>query len=383
MLGDTIENVSSDMDTIMIRQPLGVCGGITPFNFPAMIPLWMFPVAVTTGNTFVMKPSEIDPGPTMMLAQLAKEAGLPDGVLNIVHGAKDAVNFVCDHPTIRAVSFVGSTEIGHLVHTRATAAGKRCQANLGAKNHGVVLPDADKEQTLAALCGAAFGAAGQRCMALSTGVLVGETREWCDDLVAEAKKLEPNFGMVPSADLGPVVSTAAKARIEGLIQSAVDQGATLLLDGRGHAVPEYPDGNFIAPTIIADVTTDMDCYKEEIFGPVLVLLNADSLEDATGIVNANPYGNGAAIFTQSGASARKFQHEVDAGQVGLNTPIPVPLPMFSFTGSRASIVGGPHFYGKQGVDFYTQCKTVTSLWAAPTGSATGDHVNMPMLGEKK
>jgi malonate-semialdehyde dehydrogenase (acetylating) / methylmalonate-semialdehyde dehydrogenase len=292
------------------------------------------------------------------------------GVLNIIHGTKDAVNFICDHPEIRAVSFVGSNPIGHLVHARATrngsstfdttatllsmepkllttlsglldmcAAGKRCQANLGAKNHGVILPDADREQTIAALAGAAFGAAGQRCMALSTGVMVGETRAWLDDLVGVAAELEPNFGKVPTADLGPVVTAEAKARIERLIASAEEQGATILLDGRGYHVEEYPDGNFVGPTIIADVTPDMDCYKEEIFGPVMVLLNADTLDEAIAIVNANPFGNGTAIFTQSGASARKFQHEIDCGQVGINVPIPVPLPFFSFTGSRGSIVG--------------------------------------------
>jgi hypothetical protein len=333
-------------------------------------------------------------------------------------------------------------------------AGKRCQANLGAKNHGVILPDADREQTIAALAGAAFGAAGQRCMALSTGVMVGETRAWLDDLVAVASNLEPNFGKVPTADLGPVVTVEAKTRVEGLITSAEEQGATILLDGRGYSVEGYPDGNFVGPTIIADVTPDMDCYKEEIFGPVMVLLNADSLDEAISIVNANPFGNGTAVFTQSGASARKFQHEIDCGQVGINVPIPVPLPMFSFTGSRASIVGmstaeprpappstphhspalkptarcrttqrkvrrrhrvrtnqiiccvamccavlccavlcallllsrsstgGPHFYGKQGVDFYTQCKTVTSLWVEPAEDREIDkHLNFKASGK--
>jgi len=318
----------------------------------------------------------------MMLAQLAKEAGLPDGVLNIIHGTKDSVNFICDHPDIRAVSFVGSNPIGHLVHARSTRNGKRCQANLGAKNHGVILPDADREQTIAALAGAAFGAAGQRCMALSTGVMVGETRGWLDDLVEVAAKLEPNFGKVPTADLGPVVTVEAKARIESLITSAEEQGATILLDGRGYSVEEYPEGNFVGPTIIADVTPDMDCYKEEVFGPVMVLLNADTLDEAISIVNANPFGNGTAVFTQSGASARKFQHEIDCGQVGINVPIPVPLPFFSFTGSRASIVGGPHFYGKQGVDFYTQCKTVTSLWVEPTADREIDkHLNFKASGK--
>ena len=330
-----------------------------------------------------MKPSEIDPGPPMMLAKLAKEAGLPDGVLNIIHGTKDAVNFVCDHPDIRAVSFVGSNPVGQLVHKRATASGKRCQANLGAKNHGIVLPDADKAHFLSSLAGAAFGAAGQRCMALSTLVMVGETREWLDELVEMSRDLKPNFGMEPDADLGPLVTVQAKERVEALITSAVEQGATLLLDGRDCNVEGYPNGNFVGPTIIADVTLDMDCYTEEIFGPVLVCLNEDTLDGAITAVNANPYGNGTAIFTQSGASARKFQHEIDVGQVGINVPIPVPLPMFSFTGSRASIVGGPHFYGKQGVDFYTQCKTVTAQWKEVSGESVAAAVNMPILGEKK
>lgn len=318
----------------------------------------------------------------MMLARLAKEAGLPDGVLNIIHGTKDAVNFVCDHPDIRAVSFVGSNPVGHLVHKRSTANGKRCQANLGAKNHGVILPDADKSHAISSLAGAAFGAAGQRCMALSTLVMVGETRTWLDEVVELSRNLEPNFGMVPTADLGPLVSPESKQRVERLIASAVEQGATLLLDGRNCTVEGYPNGNFVGPTIIADVTKDMDVYTEEIFGPVLICLNAEDLDEAIETVNSNPYGNGTAIFTSSGANARKFQHLIDVGQVGINVPIPVPLPMFSFTGSRASIVGGPHFYGKQGLDFYTQCKTVTSMWKEPTGEAAKATVNMPVLGAK-
>mmetsp|Transcript_81853 Transcript_81853/g.226848 ORF Transcript_81853/g.226848 Transcript_81853/m.226848 type:complete len:522 (+) Transcript_81853:68-1633(+) len=360
--GEMSEQVASDVDTYSVRQPLGVCAGICPFNFPAMIPLWMFPVAITCGNTFVVKPSERVPLTAMRLVELAKEAGVPDGVVNVIHGAHDAVNFICDAPEIRAISFVGGNAAGQHIHARGTANGKRVQANMGAKNHGVVLPDADKESVLNKLTGAAFGAAGQRCMALSTAIFVGETEAWLGDLAAKASKLRLGAGTDPAADLGPVISPASKARIEGLIASAEQEGARVILDGRGVSVEGYPEGNFVAPTIISDVTTSMRCYKEEIFGPVLVVLKADTLESAISIINSNPFGNGTAIFTNSGAEARRFQMDVDCGQVGINVPIPVPLPHFSFTGSRASFVGSTNFYGKSGVHFYTQVKTITASW---------------------
>jgi len=360
--GEMSEQVSSEVDLYSIRQPLGVCAGIAPFNFPAMIPLWMFPVAITCGNTFVLKPSERVPLSAMRLVELAKDAGVPDGVVNVIHGGHDAVNFICDAPEIKAISFVGGNAAGQHIHARGTANGKRVQANMGAKNHGVIMPDADKQSTLNKLTGAAFGAAGQRCMALTTAIFVGETEAWIDDLKSKASQLKVGAGTDPSADFGPVISPAAKARIEGLIGSAEEEGATLVMDGRNASVEDYPNGNWVSPTIISDVTTDMQCYKEEIFGPALVILKAKTLDEAIEIINNNPYGNGGAIFTSSGATARKFQTEADIGQLGINVPIPVPLPHFSFTGSRASFIGSNNFFGKGGVHFYTQIKTITASW---------------------
>lgn len=368
-MGEYVSNVSSGIDTYSIREPLGVCAGICPFNFPAMIPLWMFPVAVTCGNTFILKPSEKDPGASMILAELAMEAGLPDGVLNIVHGTNDTVNAICDDADIRAVSFVGSNTAGMHIYSRASAKGKRVQSNMGAKNHGIVLPDANVDATLNALVAAGFGAAGQRCMALSTVVFVGDSKSWEEKLVERAKSLKVNVGTDPDADLGPVISKQAKERVCRLVQSGVESGARLLLDGRKLVVPGYEKGNFIGPTILSDVTADMECYKEEIFGPVLICMQADSFDEAINIVNRNPYGNGAAIFTTSGAAARKFQTQIEAGQVGINVPIPVPLPFFSFTGSKASFAGDLNFYGKAGVNFFTQIKTVTQQWKnLPSGA---------------
>ncbi len=361
-LGELANNVATGVDTYTLLQPLGVCAGITPFNFPAMIPLWMFPMAIATGNTFVLKPSEQDPMVTMRLVELALEAGLPKGVLNVVHGGEDVVNAICDHPDIKAVSFVGSTRVGTHVYNRASLAGKRVQCMMGAKNHAVILPDANKEQTLNAMAGAAFGAAGQRCMAASTVVLVGEARGWIPELVAKAKTLKVNAGTEPGTDVGPVISCAARERIEALIASGIEQGATLQLDGRRPDVAGFERGNFVGPTIFSGVKPGMRIYDEEIFGPVLVILEADTLDDAIALVNSNPNGNGTAVFTQSGAAARRFQEEIDVGQVGINLPIPVPLPMFSFTGSRASKLGDLGPYGKQVVTFYTQTKTVTARW---------------------
>ncbi|CAG8610367.1 39672_t:CDS:10, partial [Gigaspora margarita] len=312
--------VATDMDTYTIREPLGVTAGICPFNFPAMIPLWMFPLSIAAGNTMIIKPSERDPGAALILAQLAKEAGVPSGVLNVVHGSIDTVNFICDNEHIKAISFVGSDRAGKYIYKRGTANGKRVQANLGAKNHGVIMPDANKNYTLNQLAGSAFGAAGQRCMALSTVVLVGEAKEWLPELVERASKLKISGGMEPDTDLGPLITHQAKERVENLIQSGVDQGAKLILDGRNPVVPEkYKNGNFVGPTILADVKPHMDCYKEEIFGPVLIALNVDTLDDAIGLINNNPYGNGTAIFTSNGN-------------------------------------------GRSGLQFYTQTKTVTTLW---------------------
>ncbi|WP_201616096.1 CoA-acylating methylmalonate-semialdehyde dehydrogenase [Psychrobacter immobilis] len=360
-IGDFVENVASGVDTYSIWQPLGVCAGITPFNFPAMIPLWMFPMAIATGNTFILKPSEQDPMVTMRLVELAVEAGVPEGVLNVVHGGKATVDAICDHPDIKAVSFVGSTAVGKHVYERASKSGKRAQCMMGAKNHGVILPDANREQTLNQLAGAAFGAAGQRCMALSVVVLVGAAGEWIDDIKAKAEGLVVSAGK-NDKDLGPLISPAAKARVEHLIGTGVEEGASLLLDGRGITVEGYEKGNFVGPTIFDNVTSDMQIYQQEIFGPVLCIMRAADLNEAIELLNANPHGNGTAIFTQSGAAAHKFQQDVQVGQIGINLPIPVPLPMFSFSGSRASKLGDLGPYGKQAVQFYTQTKTVTARW---------------------
>ncbi|MBA4272777.1 MULTISPECIES: CoA-acylating methylmalonate-semialdehyde dehydrogenase [Pseudomonas] len=361
-MGEFAENVAGGVDTYTLRQPIGVCAGITPFNFPAMIPLWMFPMAIACGNTFVLKPSEQDPLSTMLLVELAIEAGVPAGVLNVVHGGKDVVDGLCTHKDIKAVSFVGSTAVGTHVYDLAGKHGKRVQSMMGAKNHAVVLADANREQALNALVGAGFGAAGQRCMATSVVVLVGAAKQWLPDLKALAQKLTVNAGNEPGTDVGPVISKKAKARILELIESGIKEGAKLELDGRDISVPGYEQGNFVGPTLFSGVTTDMQIYTQEIFGPVLVVLEVDTLDQAIALVNANPFGNGTGLFTQSGAAARKFQTEIDVGQVGINIPIPVPVPFFSFTGSRGSKLGDLGPYGKQVVQFYTQTKTVTARW---------------------
>ncbi|WP_107313146.1 CoA-acylating methylmalonate-semialdehyde dehydrogenase [Burkholderia metallica] len=361
-LGEFAENVAGGVDTYTLRQPLGVCAGITPFNFPAMIPLWMFPMAIVCGNTFVLKPSEQDPMTTMELVELAIEAGVPKGVLNVVHGGKEVVDAICTHPLVKAISFVGSTAVGTHVYNLGSAHGKRVQSMMGAKNHAVVLPDANREQAINALVGAGFGAAGQRCMATSVAVLVGNARDWLPDIVEKAKALKVNAGAEAGTDVGPVVSKVAKERILSLIDAGVKEGAKLELDGRDVKVNGYEHGNFVGPTIFSGVKTDMSIYTHEIFGPVLVVMEADTLDDAIALVNANPFGNGVGLFTQSGAAARKFQSEIDVGQVGINIPIPVPVPFFSFTGSRGSKLGDLGPYGKQVVQFYTQTKTVTARW---------------------
>lgn len=344
-----------------------------------MIPLWCIPIATITGNTLILKPSERDPGAAMILAELCQKAGFPDGVVNIVHGAHNTVNFILDDPAIKAISFVGGNKAGEYIFSRGSANGKRVQANLGAKNHAAVLPDCNKNQFLNAIVGAAFGAAGQRCMALSTLVMVGETKEWLPELAELAKGLSVNGGFEEAADLGPVISPQSKERIESLIASAEKEGAKILLDGRGFAPSKYPNGNWVGPTIITDVTKDMECYKQEIFGPVLVCLNVETLDDAVELINSNEYGNGVAIFTRSGATAEKFRRNIEAGQVGINVPIPVPLPMFSFTGNKKSVAGGgaSTFYGKPGINFYTQLKTVTALWQSADAISKKADVAMP------
>ncbi|KAJ5948472.1 aldehyde dehydrogenase [Penicillium verhagenii] len=378
MKGEVLE-VAKDMETRTYREPLGVVAVICPFNFPAMIPLWCIPIATITGNTVVLKPSERAPGAAMILMELAGKAGFPKGVINVVHGAHDTVNFLLDAPAVKAISFVGSNKAGEYIFAKGSANGKRVQANLGAKNHAVVLPDSDKDSTLDAIIAAAFGAAGQRCMALSAVVFVGETQSWLPELVERAKALSMNGGFESEADLGPVVTPQSKTRIENLVASAETEGAKILCDGRGIKPSKYPNGNWVAPTIISEVTPSMQCYTEEVFGPVLVCLQVESLDQAIELVNENPYGNGTAIFTSSGISAERFRKNIQAGQVGVNVPIPVPLPMFSFTGNKKSVAGGGAntFYGRPGVNFYTQLKTVTSKWSGRDSQPVKATLSMP------
>lgn len=341
-----------------------VTAGICPFNFPAMIPLWMFPMALATGNTMVLKPSERDPGAAMMLAELAAQAGVPAGALNIVHGSHGVVNAILDSPDIGAVAFVGSDAGGQHVYSRGCAHGKRVQSNQGAKNHAVVMPDANFDATVAALTGAAFGAAGQRCMAISVAVFVGEgsMAKYETALADKARSLKVGAGWEPGTDVGPVITVAARERCERLIASGLAQGAGCPVDGRGIVVPGYERGNFVGPTLLTGVTPDMDCYNEEIFGPVLCCMEVPDMEAALAVINANPHGNGTAVFTSHGATARKFQHEVDVGMVGINIPIPVPLPYFSFTGWRQSFQGDLQMMGKMGAQFFTRTKTITASW---------------------
>jgi len=364
-LGELAENAATGIDVYTLKQPLGVGAGITAFNFPVMLPCWMFPVSVACGNTFVLKPSEQDPSPSILLVDLAHEAGLPPGVLNVVHGGPEVAQQLCEHPDIKAVSFIGSTRVGTQIYRWASESGKRAQAMMGAKNHCVILPDANKNQAIDNIIGSAFGAAGQRCMANSVLVLVGKAREWLPEIIERSRKLKVGPGIDRSADLGPLVSPAAKARVEGFIATGAKEGAELVLDGRNCKVENYPDGNFVGPTIFSGVKSNMEIYTQEIFGPVLCVVGTETLEDAIAFINANPNGNGTAIFTSSGWAARKFQNEIDVGQVGINVPIPVPAAYFSFTGSRGSKLGdlGPN--GKQAVDFWTQTKTVTARWFAP------------------
>jgi len=361
--GETLPNVATSVDTHSYRIPLGVTAGIAPFNFPAMIPLWMFPVACTSGNTMLMKPSERVPLTSMALSDMAHECGLPPGVLNTIHGGHDTVNFICDNEHIRAISFVGGNNAGMHIYNRAGLNGKRAQCNMGAKNHALIMPDADPVSVANQLTGAAGGAAGQRCMALSVAVFVGPAKAMIPAVTEQMAKLKCGPGNSSESDLGPVISMAAKERIEEMIQSGYDQGADVLLDGRNPQVPAgCENGYFVGPTVFGNVQRGMRIYDEEIFGPALCCVNVDTLDEGINFINENPYGNGTAIFTRSGAAARKFVDQIECGQVGVNVPIPVPLPMFSFTGNKKSIVGDMNFYGKAGVRFHTQLKTVTSAW---------------------
>jgi malonate-semialdehyde dehydrogenase (acetylating) / methylmalonate-semialdehyde dehydrogenase len=371
--GDYSDQVSNGIDVFSFREPLGVVAGITPFNFPAMVPMWMYPVAIACGNTFVLKPSERDPSASALVAELWAEAGLPPGVFNVVNGDKESVDALLDHPDVAAVSFVGSTPIARYIHERATASGKRVQALGGAKNHAVVLPDADPEFAANHLVSAAFGSAGERCMAISAAVVVGREADRLLDVVSKkAGEVRVGPGRDAASEMGPVITAQARDRIVGLIDSGEREGARIAVDGRGLVVPGHEKGFFVGPTVIDQVTTSMEVYREEVFGPVLSVVRSDDVDEAIALVNANPYGNGTAIFTSSGEAARRFQRGVHVGMIGINVPVPVPMAYYSFGGWKDSLFGQSRIHGTDGVAFYTRSKVVTSRWPAvehPAGSS--------------
>jgi malonate-semialdehyde dehydrogenase (acetylating)/methylmalonate-semialdehyde dehydrogenase len=365
--GDFSEQASTGIDVYSIRQPLGVVAGITPFNFPAMVPMWMWAPAIASGNTFVLKPSEKDPSASIFVAELLKEAGVPDGVFNVVHGDKVAVDALLEHPDITAISFVGSTPIARYVYETATRSGKRCQALGGAKNHMIVLPDADIDMAADAAVSAAYGSAGERCMAVSAVVTVGDV---ADRLIDAIQQRLPNVkvgdGTDPESEMGPLITREHRDKVASYLDSGRDQGATLVADGRETA----PDGDgfFLGVSLLDNVTPEMDAYKDEIFGPVLVVTRVETYDEAVQLVNDNPYGNGTAIFTRDGGVARQFQFDAQAGMVGVNVPIPVPVAYYSFGGWKSSLFGDRHIYGPEGIDFYTRGKVVTSRWPDPATS---------------
>ncbi|WP_307829387.1 CoA-acylating methylmalonate-semialdehyde dehydrogenase [Actinomadura viridis] len=366
--GGFSENVSTRVDAYSILQPLGVAAGITPFNFPAMVPMWMFPVAIACGNTFVLKPSEKDPSASVRLAELWAEAGLPDGVFNVVHGDKTAVDGLLHHPDVKAVSFVGSTPIARYIYETAARNGKRVQALGGAKNHMVVLPDADLDLAADAAVSAGFGSAGERCMAISVVVAVGPVGDALLDKIKErVARLRVGPGDHPDSDMGPLVTREHRDRVASYLDGGVAQGATLAVDGRLTPVLGDPAGGFwLGPTVLDHVTPEMDAYKDEIFGPVLSIVRTGSYEEAMELIGANPYGNGTAIFTNDGGAARRFQNEVEVGMVGINVPIPVPMAYYSFGGWKDSLFGDSHAHGMEGVHFYTRTKAVTARWLDPS-----------------
>ena len=372
------DNVATGVDMYSMRQPLGVCAGITPFNFPAMVPMWMFPVSIACGNTFILKPSERDPSAANFMAELLTEAGLPDGVFNVVHGDKEAVDAILNHPDISAVSFVGSTPIAEYVYQTGTAAGKRVQALGGAKNHMVVMPDADIDQATDALMGAAFGSAGERCMAISVAVAVGDAGDaLMEHLAPRAQSLKVGPGMDSDSEMGPLVTAQHLEKVRGYIDLGVEEGADLAVDGRGFKLQGYENGHFIGPSIFDNVTPEMRIYQEEIFGPVLSVVRMPDFDSALRIVNEHEYGNGTAIFTRDGDAARAFSNDCQVGMVGVNVPIPVPLAFHSFGGWKRSLFGDLHMHGPEGVSFYTKLKTVTSRW--PTGIRQGAEYVMPVM----
>jgi malonate-semialdehyde dehydrogenase (acetylating)/methylmalonate-semialdehyde dehydrogenase len=376
--GEFSDQVSTGVDAYSLRQPLGVCAGITPFNFPAMVPMWMHPVAIATGNTFVLKPSERDPSASNLIAELYARAGLPDGVFNVVHGDKVAVDALLDHPDVAAVSFVGSTPIARYVHERATQRGKRVQALGGAKNHAVVLPDADLEFAAGQLVAAGFGSAGQRCMAISVAVAVGEVAgPLVERVAAKARELRVGSGLDPASDMGPVVTPQARERIIGYIGQGVEDGAEAVVDGRELA--SEGDGFFVGPTVLDHVGTGMSVYRDEIFGPVLCVVRVETLDEAIALINSSSFANGTAIFTSSGQAARRFQREVEVGMIGINVPIPVPMAYYSFGGWKDSLFGDHHIHGPEGIRFYTRAKAITARWPERQGDAgaAGGHMHFP------
>jgi malonate-semialdehyde dehydrogenase (acetylating)/methylmalonate-semialdehyde dehydrogenase len=376
--GEFTDQISRGIDAWSMRQALGVVAGITPFNFPVMVPMWMFPVAIACGNTFILKPSERDPSPSLLHARLLKEAGLPDGVFNVIQGDKVTVDALLDHPVVQAVSFVGSTPIAEYIYARGCAAGKRVQALGGAKNHMVVMPDADMEMTVDALMGAAYGSAGERCMAISVVVAVGDAGDKIVDALAKrTAALKVRDGMASDAEMGPVVSSAAKQRIERLIGEGVEQGAKLVVDGRNHVVAGRENGFFIGGTLFDHVTPDMTIYKEEIFGPVLCMLRSPDVGSAVELINRNEYGNGVAIYTRDGGVAREFVRQIQVGMVGVNVPLPVPMAFNSFGGWKRSLFGDHHAYGPEGVRFYTRHKAVMQRW--PNTASAGAEFAFPQM----
>jgi malonate-semialdehyde dehydrogenase (acetylating)/methylmalonate-semialdehyde dehydrogenase len=378
MKGEFSEQVGTGVDSWSVRQPLGVCAGITPFNFPAMVPMWMFPLALACGNSFVLKPSERDPSASVLLAKLLQEAGLPDGVLNVVHGDKVAVDALLQDPRIAAVSFVGSTPIAEYIYRTGTATGKRVQALGGAKNHLVVMPDADLEQAVDALIGAAYGSAGERCMAISVAVAVGSVADALVERLAQrARSLRINAGTDESAEMGPLVTRQHLDKVLGYVAKGVEEGARLVVDGRGLAVPGYEQGFFLGGCLFDHVGADMSIYREEIFGPVLCVLRAPDFDTAVDLINRHEYGNGVSIFTRDGDAAREFSTRIQIGMVGINVPIPVPMAYHSFGGWKRSLFGDHYVHGPEGVRFYTRLKTITSRW--PTGIRKGAEFVMPTM----
>lgn len=376
LMGETVENVARGVDTYSLTQPLGITLGITPFNFPAMIPLWMFPLSIACGNAMILKPSEQVPLATMKLVELFKECGAPDGILQVIHGGKEQVQKLIADERILSTSFVGSVPVAKDVYLQTTQQMKRAQCFAGAKNHMVVMPDADKDTVMNALVGATVGAAGQRCMAISVIVFVGKAHEWVEDLKDKLASVRPGIWNDPNSAYGPLISPQAKQRVVKLIQSGIDQGAQCLLDGRNIEIADYPKGNWLGPTLFDAVDESMEIYQQEIFGPVVCCMRVDSLDEAITLVNNSPYGNGTSIFTSSGIHARQYQHEIEVGQVGINLPIPVPLPFFSFTGWKGSFMGDLHAYGKQAVKFYTKTKTITASWKSSPAAAPNMSISL-------